>query len=197
MNAKEILAKVKALFSEPVEPVTDSKVYKLQDGTEISITLAGADIAVGDMVTVGGVLPVAGEMVLEDGTTIVVDAMGAITEIKPAAPVTTDLSQEPLIPTLEERISAIESALKNINQPSIPTGMATEVQLQQAFAKAEKQDKVIEGLFELVEKILEEPATDPKTLPESKREGFKAKKEERLERFASALKKTKTGNHQY
>lgn len=92
MTAKEILLKVKALFElpapapapapvpPPVPPAPVAKTYKLQDGvTEISITQAGETPAVGDTVMIGGAPAPANTYALQDGSTIVVDATGAIT----------------------------------------------------------------------------------------------------------------------
>lgn len=91
MTAKEIFLKVKAVFDAPIVPPTPApappappavpiaKTYKLQDGTEISITQAGELPAAGDTVTIGGVPAPASTYTLEDGATITVDATGTIT----------------------------------------------------------------------------------------------------------------------
>jgi hypothetical protein len=203
MTAKERFLKIKAAFlgeapaTEPViaaEPT--SKVYKLKDGTEIMIAQIGDSLAIGDMVTASGVLPTAGEMELEDGSIIVVDATGAITEIKPAEPVTTDLSDVPA-PTVEERIASLENKISQLVQP---VGMATEVQLQAESQKITdqakeiaKHEETIKGLFELVEQLLEVPTADPETLTGNKKERFERenKREERLNKIAETLKKNK------
>lgn len=65
--------------------------------------------------------------------------------------------------------------------------------LEAAEKKIEKQDKVIEGLFELAEKLVEAPTEDPKTLTGFKKERFERenKKQERFEKIAKALKDNK------
>jgi hypothetical protein len=200
MTAKEILAKVKAVFEAPVVPSTDPapttpapKQYKLQDGTAIEVSQAGDDIAPGDSVTVAGVPAAAGELILEDGSTIVVDANGVVTEVKPVEPVTTDLSNVPAQPTVEERLAKIEEALSKLSAPAIPTGLATEAQLQAATQKIERQDEKIKGLFELAEKLAETPTADPKTLTGNKKELFERTqaKEQKLEGIASAITQMK------
>lgn len=94
MTAKEILLKIKTAFDTPVvppvpaapaAPVASAKTYKLQDGTEISITQAGETPAAGDSVMIGGVPAPANTYTLEGGATIVVDATGMITLYTPVA----------------------------------------------------------------------------------------------------------------
>lgn len=90
MTAKEIFLKIKAAFegpapapapapTPPAPPAPTAKVYKLQDGTEISINQAGEKPAAGDTVMIGGAPAPASTYTLEDGSTIVVDATGMIT----------------------------------------------------------------------------------------------------------------------
>lgn len=103
MTAKELLAKVKALFDAapgaapapgdiaPADTGATGTVYTLADGTtQISIVQAGTTPAVGDMVTVAGVPPAAGILTLLDGSSMTVDATGAITAYTAAAPITVD-----------------------------------------------------------------------------------------------------------
>jgi hypothetical protein len=121
MTAKEILAKVKAIFEAPIVPTAPvvppvapiaATTMKLKDGTEISITMKGTELAVGDTVMVAGALPAAGELELEDGTKITVDATGLITLVTPAAPVTQPEFVQPVVKTLEQRIADLESVVK-------------------------------------------------------------------------------------
>lgn len=88
MDVKQFLKDIKAKFAgelppapaaPPPPPAPTAKTYKLQDGTEISITQAGDVPAVGDMVTIGGAPAPANTYTLEDGSTIMVDATGVIT----------------------------------------------------------------------------------------------------------------------
>lgn len=133
MTTKELLIKAKAFFNgevmppaPPAPPTPTAKSYKLQDGTEISITQAGDVPAAGDMVTIGGAPAPAGTHTLEDGAVIVVDANGAITTYTamaaapppappappaPAQPVTLS-AEEPKILTKEE-IQALYAKFAN------------------------------------------------------------------------------------
>jgi hypothetical protein len=97
MTLKERFLKIKAAFdgtppAPPAPPANPNppappagKIYKLQDGTEISISQAGDMPAAGDMVTINGAPAPANTYTLEDGSTIVVDATGMITVYTAAA----------------------------------------------------------------------------------------------------------------
>jgi len=77
------------------------------------------------------------------------------------------------------------------------TAVASQTQaLQAADQKITKQDETIKGLFELVEKLVDEPMTDPGTLTGQKKDQFDrmTAKEERLQKLADAMKKLKVLN---
>lgn len=137
MTPKEILAKIKAMFDAPAftpaaaapaaavpgaaaapTPIPTPTIFKLKDGTEISVMIDDPAVSalpdVGDMVTVTGAPAPAGDYVLEDGTTLTVDATGAITAVSGIAPATQPNFAPPVAKTLEERIAAIEG---KINAP--------------------------------------------------------------------------------
>jgi hypothetical protein len=89
MTAKEILLKIKAAFDFPAPPPAEpalpppatptAKTYKLQDGvTDITINQAGEMPAIGDSVMIGGAPAPANTYILQDGSTIIVDAAGLI-----------------------------------------------------------------------------------------------------------------------
>lgn len=195
MTAKELLKKVKGLFNEPAQPAQPIDApaalatYKLADGTEVSIS--GETIEVGSMVTIGGAQAPSGDYELADGRKITVDATGAITLIVTPEPVTQPDFVAP--PTLEERIKSLEDKLANLNIPAVPTGLATEVQLQSAEKKIAKQDEVINGLFELVEQLTDEPTTEPKTLSDSKKQAFEKRnaRDEKFKKYAAGMKAIK------
>jgi len=209
MNAaKELFEKIKAVFNEPiappaapaapvVAPVTlAAKTYKLKDGTEVSISQAGDVIAPGDSVTVGGLVPAEGVIILEDGTAIAVDATGRVVSVEIPPPVTTDLANEPAGPTLEQRIATLETILANQAQA---TALAAEERAEAtgAFAaqvtQTQKHEKTITDLFELVEMLVKEPSADPVTLTGAKKEKFDKlnDKEARQARMAEHMKKQK------
>jgi hypothetical protein len=129
MDIKQLLKDIKAKFNgeiitpppPPAPPTPSAKSYKLQDGTEITITQAGELPAAGDMVMIGGLPAPAGTHTLEDGAVIVVDANGAITTYTamaapptpPAPPQPVTLSaEEPKILTKEE-IQALYAKFAN------------------------------------------------------------------------------------
>lgn len=196
MNPVELLQKVKALVFEQTMPKDLGYMpkdeekkkefggYMLKDGTEVYI----------DKLEVGGVVAVeqetkapapAGEHTLADGTVIVVGEGGVITEIKPApvsevAPEAAPV-EAAVLPTqnFDEKFAAYDakfSALEAENQS-----------LKAAFAKA---DEAIKGLFELVEKLVKEPVTEPS---EPVKNGFKfgkqhLSKEEKLNSLINLFK---------
>ena len=196
MNPVELLQKVKALVFEgqaPADqqlggmpPVEKKKFsdYMLKDGTKVSIDT----LAVGGMVTIESEAPApAGEHELADGTIIVVDNAGMITEVKPApapeaqppadaAPVAAAVlpSQnfDEKFASYDAKFSALESENEN---------------LKASFAKA---DEAIKGLFELVEELVKEPVTEPSVPVNS---GYKfgkqiENKEEKLQSLINLFK---------
>lgn len=212
MTAKEKLSAIKAFFvGEPAQPATPvvpaeqaaaptaapitlaSKSYKLKDGGEISVSQAGESPAVGDTVMVNGIAQ-GGTYVLEDGTTINADSQGIITAIVEPEPVTADLTDQPPAPTLEQRISNLENLVNQLKTPPAPpTGFATETALAEAKQQITKHETTINDLFELVEKLVQEPSSDPVTLTGNKKEQFDRSKErhEKILRMSEARRKNK------
>lgn len=207
-SPKEILDTIRAVFTSepapaapdpastpaPAAPVTlAAKSYKLKDGTDISVSQAGDALAVGDIVMVGGSPAPAGEHTLEDGTVITTDAEGKITVIVEANPVTTDLSTEPAPPTIEQRIAQIEQSIAQLKTPAPPTGFASETALQKANETITKHEATIQAMFGLLEKLVDAPMAEPKTLTGNKKELFE--KNERvnktIDRISAARKNMK------
>jgi hypothetical protein len=216
MNAKEMLLKIKGLFEAPIvaptpieAPVTAAVApiptpFKLQDGTDIMIGIDDPTVSMlpdaGDAVTIAGAPAPAGDYTLDDGTMLTVDATGVITLAVMPQPVTQPAFVEPPAKTLEERISALEI------KSNTPAAMVTDVpevvktqmesqknELADAKAKIEKQDGVIAGLFELIEKLVDEPTAEPATLSGNKKMQFERanNKATRLQGIASAMKEIK------
>lgn len=204
MNAKDILAKVKAIFNAPVAPVQAAEPQEpampgmpatttgvdvpLQDGTVLSVS---PDLQVGATATIEGQPAPAGEYVAQDGATITVDESGMVINVAQPEPMAADV---PPAPTFEQRIAVLEDAIKRLSTPApTPVQYATEVQLQEATTKIEKQDKVIEGLFELCEKLAETPTTEPQTLTGNKKDRFEKSlsKEKKIEGIATAITQLK------
>ncbi len=191
MNPIELLQKVKALVFEDqmpaapaVEPEAPAKKefggYMLKDGTEVYI----------DKLEVGGVVSVeketmapapVGEHELADGTVIVVGEGGVISEIKPAAAPEAEApaEAEDMGKKYEEKFSAYDAKFSALETEN--------ANLKAAFAKSED---AIKGLFELVEKLVKEPTTEP---TEPVKSGFKFgkqtdSKEEKLNNLFNLFK---------
>lgn len=211
-SLKDLLKGVKEIFNAdpnaaPAAPVADpavaaptnlsTKTYKLKDGVEISVAQAGDILAVGDTVTVGGVPATEGVHILEDGTSITVDASGVITLIVEPVPATTDLSNEPAPPTMEQRIATLEDTIKRLSTPA-PVQMSADTpvikELTEKFsAQITKHEETIKAMFELMEQIVETPSGDPATLTGEKKDKFERseKRTDRISRIAEAIKNEK------
>lgn len=198
MNPVELLQKVKALVFEDQMPADQSLGmypkdeekkkefggYTLKDGTEVYI----------DKLEVGGVVTVeqetmspapAGEHELADGTVIVVGEGGVITEVKPAPAPEVEPEAAPVeaavLPAqnFDEKFAAYDAKFSALEEEN--------TNLKAAFAKA---DEAIKGLFELVEKLVKEPTTEPS---EPVKNGFKFgkqidNKEEKLQSLINLFK---------
>ena len=199
MNPVELLQKVKALVFEGQMPAEKSlgmypkdeekkkefSGYTLKDGTEVYI----------DKLEVGGVVTLeeetmapapAGEHTLADGTVIVVGEGGVISEIK-AAPA----------PEVEPAAAPVEAAVlpaQNFDKKFAAYDAkfsALEVENTNLKAAIAKADEAIKGLFELVEKLVKEPTTEPS---EPVKNGFKFgkqidSKEQKLNALINLFKK--------
>ena len=198
MNPVELLQKVKALVFECQMPADQSLGmypkdeekkkefggYTLKDGTEVYI----------DKLEVGGVVTIeqetmapapAGEHELADGTVIVVGEGGVISEIKPApapemAPEAAPVEAAVLpAQNFDEKFAAYDAKFSALEEEN--------TNLKAAFVKA---DEAIKGLFELVEKLVKEPTTEPS---EPVKNGFKFgkqidNKEEKLQSLINLFK---------
>lgn len=156
MNLKEKFAEIKALiFDAPVAPAMPTapapaapagtvQVYTLMDGTEISIAQAGATPAVGDVVTIAGAPAPGGNLTLADGSSITVDASGAISALGVAAgPVTQDLTTIPKpAPTMEQRVAALEGLLAKTNAYTIPAAQTAMSEMTAKFAVGDVESRV-------------------------------------------------------
>lgn len=210
MNAKliELFKNIKAEFNSafdlvppvitpaPAAPAvlaTAPVPSTLADGTPILITQAGDVPAAGDTVTAadGSFLP-AGDIALVDGTTLTIDAAGVVTAVGAAAPVTTDLAGAPPVPTLEERLAAIEAIIAKATAPA-----AMSAEDAEAFKKLTEDNsklvKTVGDLFALVEQIGGEPTAEPVTVPNHKKEKFDRadKRENKLRGYADVMTQIK------
>lgn len=150
---EQILQKVKQFFADltgdpnkPKDvPVTMSKA-KLMDGTEVEIS----ELTVGGTVMIAGNPAPIGEHTLEDGTKIKVSDNGVIEEIEaadmPPAP--------PVVDEMGAKFSAFETATNE-------KFAAYEQKFANYEAKLSKAEKVIEGLMQLSQTLIESPLAKP------------------------------------
>lgn len=182
-----------AVLAAPVVPPAAPVPYTLADGTAILIAQAGQVPAVGDMVTnADGSIPVAGVLTLQDGSTLTVDASGAITEVGAAVPVTTDLAGAPPVPTLEERITAIENAIAKAVQPA-RMAEVTKEEFEAVKKENEKLTKVFKELTGVVAEIGSTPTAEPETLTGNRKDRYdrQTAKDEKLAKYADLISKNK------
>lgn len=170
MNAKEILEKIKAVFTEvpaetapapsPEPAPVEFKDYTLADGSTVSID----KLEVGGAVTKDGAPAFEGEYTLADGSTIEVDANGLIYEIKAAAPAAPEVPA-PVV----------------MEDARIPQLIQEQVKLRQAFA----------DLVNLVEGLIETPAADPIEVQKTRFGMVVDDKKERLSKITNLLTQIK------
>lgn len=198
MNPKEALKQIKALFEEmplvvePVAPVAPevpevTKVemaeYSLVDGTKVMISA----LEIGGMVTMADGSPApAGEHQLMDGTSIVVDELGAIVEIE--SPKSDVVEVEPVAPAAP------------VPPAQDTTAMAEELKAEFAEQKsqleakiAELESKVKQGfaqVAELVEALSNTPTAEPTQKAANAFQSYVTtndSKYERLEKYRNAI----------
>lgn len=198
MNPKEALKQIKALFEEmplvvePVAPVAPevpevTKVemaeYSLVDGTKVMISA----LELGGMVTMADGSPApAGEHQLMDGTSIVVDELGAIVEIE--SPKSDVVEVEP------------EAPAAPVPPAQDTTAMAEELKAEFAEQKsqleakiAELESKVKQGfaqVAELVEALSNTPTAEPTQKSANAFQSYVTtndSKYERLEKYRNAI----------
>ena len=144
-----------------------SPTYTLADGTPIEVS----ELVLGGTVIVGDGPAPAGEHILSDGQTIVVDENGVITEIRPVSVEIKDMKTNP-VETVTK--ATIEQMVKDAVKEAVTEEMKS------FTTKMKKQDSVNEKIYSLLEEILTLPViqSDPpkqnfsKTTPQSKTEKF-------------------------
>lgn len=158
-NPLELLNTVKTLvqaFNElpesAVEPVTAAAPsYSLADGTKVMIS----ELAVGGVVTLEDGSPAPeGSHTLADGTVVEVAGEGVIANIVPPAEEPEAPEAEDMGKKYDERFSAIEASFASFKQEH--------ENLKAAFGK---QSEAMQGLIELVETLVKEPAGEPVEKP--------------------------------
>lgn len=198
MNTKEALMQIRALFEnmpqvvEPVAPVAEvapevTKVemaeYSLVDGTKVMISA----LEIGGMVEMADGTPApAGEHQLMDGTSIVVDELGAIVEIE--SPKSDVVEVEPVAPAAP------------VPPAQDTTAMAEELKAEFAEQKsqleakiAELESKVKQGfaqVAELVEALSNTPTAEPTQKAANAFQSYVTtndSKYERIEKYRNAI----------
>ncbi len=195
MNPKEALMQIRALFEdmpqvvEPVVPVAPevTKVemaeYSLVDGTKVMISA----LEIGGMVEMADGTPApAGEHQLMDGTSIVVDELGAIVEI--SSPKEDVVEVEPVAPAAP------------VPPAQDTTAMAEELKAEFAEQKsqleakiAELESKVKQGfaqVAELVEALSNTPTAEPTQKAANAFQSYVTtndSKYERIEKYRNAI----------
>jgi hypothetical protein len=198
MNPKEALKQIRALFEEmpqviePVAPVAEvapevTKVemaeYSLVDGTKVMISA----LEIGGMVQMADGTPApAGEHQLMDGTSIVVDELGAIVEIE--SPKSDVVEVEPVAPAAP------------VPPAQDTTAMAEELKAEFAEQKsqleakiAELESKVKQGfaqVAELVEALSNTPTAEPTQKAANAFQSYVTtndSKYERIEKYRNAI----------
>ncbi len=178
MNAKEVIEKIKAVFSEqalpepvapiaPVEPVQlEAKEYSLADGTKVMID----KLEVGGLVLLNDAPAPAGYHTLADGSKIELDEKGAIVGIEaaePAVEVVEEVMAEPApVQLRDERFDALQKELKEVKEG-------------------------FKALVELVETLTETPAEDPIEPQKNQFNAIAETKKERLLGMKNKLNKIK------
>jgi hypothetical protein len=212
MNAKEILAKAKALFSGvEIKPVVPAKFdsWDVDGGQPVYVDTSDdgiSDIDLNDNVYLdaGMTMPYPDGSYTIAGTDfaftcaggVVTAATGTLTPGAPAAaaptapptmPVTPPPSGPPLQQQISPQLTHLEDQLKELKAQNVKLSSALEV----SNTLIQKHEKTIPALFELCEKLTETPAADPKTLTGRKKEVFERmeKSEEKINSIAESLKK--------
>lgn len=166
MEAKEILARVKALFTELAAPAapampavpaaTDApKEYELKDGGKVTID----KLEVGGIVMIDGNPALPGDLELADGTKLTVGDNGAITAVTPGTGVE---PAEPIAEPAGEDMGTKFTAFEKLTSEKFASYETKFAAYEQRFAdyevKMSKANKVIEELLKLSQLIVDAPA---------------------------------------
>jgi hypothetical protein len=167
MEAKEILERVKALFTElaappappmPPAPEATTTEYELKDGGKVSID----KVEVGGIVMIDGNPALPGDLELADGTKLTVADNGAITAV------TLGTGQEPTEPIAEpagEDMGAKFTAFETLTSEKFASYEAKfaayETKFQEYEAKLATYNDMITQLLQFGKLMVEAPAAQP------------------------------------
>lgn len=192
-DAQSILDKVQQFFVELVKedqnfadtmpPVSGAVVApeaapvkmlqaKLKDGTVIDVT----EMAIGGIVTIGGVPAPVGDIVLEDGTVLAIGDNGAILSIESAAAEAGEpaIEEPPMMEDMSAKFAAFETSTNEKFQ-------AYESKFAQYEAKLSQANKVIEGLMQISKMLVEAPQAAPDSSVKTSNAFVETKKDARAE----------------
>lgn len=135
----------------PAPPVQLQQDYTTKDGQTVQID----KLEVGGIALMGGVPAPAGELQLQDGTSLTIGEGGVITLVTPAmAPAAPAL-------TMAQVDMAINAALSRYKEELAAEKLAQEMKLKAAEEQVGKQKDQINALFSAIEKLAEIPTADP------------------------------------
>jgi hypothetical protein len=152
-----------------------SPVYTLADGTPIEVS----ELVLGGTVIVGDGPAPAGEHILSDGQTIVVDENGVITEIRPVAievPEVEEMGGDPAAPVTK---ATIEQMVKDAVKEAVGE------QMKSYTTGLKNQEDAVKGMVTLMEEVLKMPTvqSDPP------KQTFAKVTESKTERYGNILQK--------
>ena len=164
MDAKEILGKLKQMFSEltaPAAPVVPAaaadapKEYDIAGGGKCAID----KLEPGGIVIIDGNPSLPGDIELADGTKVTVGDNGVITAITPAS------AEPPAPPAASEDMGAKFTALESSTNEKFTAYEAKFAAYEQRFAayeaKLAKQSEMIEKLLQFGQLIVDKPQAAP------------------------------------
>lgn len=183
MSPQEALLKIKAMFAEqqqvaPEVAVSTFAEYVLADGVKVMVD----KLEVGGKVTVvdanGNEAPApAGEHQLADGTVLVVDETGTITEVKP---VEAPEAPETEVELMKKKVAEMETQIAELkkDKQGVEQKMSENVK--------EMSDKFSKAISELTDVVIELTKT-PSVAPSQPKESVKhfASKNDKISRFLS------------
>jgi len=140
----------------PAPPQTLQQDYTTKDGQTVQID----KLEVGGIALMGGVPAPAGELQLQDGTSLMIGEGGVITMVTPAM----SPSAAPAL-TMAQVDLAINAALTRYKEELAAEKLAQEIKLKAAEEQVGKglmlQKEQINALFHAIEKLAEMPTADP------------------------------------
>lgn len=125
----------------PAPAAVEMKEMTLKDGTKVMID----KVEVGGVVMAGDAPAAAGTVELEDGTVVTIGEAGVITEVKPK-----DEPAENMPPDYSANFAAIEERFSSYDE-----------RIRVAEEAYAKQSELVNGLVEIVNKIIDTPTADP------------------------------------